>query len=163
MSEETKQAEIDPTRLKTIKVVRNGGRVRLETSTAEHTIVQDGKKDIGGVDAGMRPMELFLASLAGCTSMDVIHILGRMKHEPTKFEVSVEGLRREKVPMIYEHIHLKFEVEGEVEPKNLLRAAHLSHEKYCSVSMMLRDEVRVTFECHLNGELLEDTPASAES
>lgn len=151
----------DPDRVKRIKVVRTGGRVRLETSTPDgHLIVQDGKKDLGGVDAGMRPMELFLASLAGCTTMDVIHILGRMKHEPTKLEVAVEGYRRVEVPRIYEQIHLKFEVEGDVAPKNLLRAAHLSHDKYCSVSMMLRDEVKVTLEIYLNGELIEDTRES---
>lgn len=144
--------------VKTVKVVRTGGRVRLEASDPRgHVVVQDGKDAIGGVDAGMRPMELFLASLAGCTSMDVIHILGKMKHEPTRFEVAVEGHRRTEVPMIFEHIHLRFDVEGEVLEKNLSRAAHLSHEKYCSVSKMLSDEVRITFELHLNGELLEDT------
>lgn len=144
--------------LKRLELVRTGGRVRLETRDPRgHLIVQDGSEDLGGTDAGMRPMELLLAALAGCTCMDIIHILGKLKHEPDRFSVVIEGRRREQVPMIYEHIHLRIEVEGDVVAKNFSRAAHLSHEKYCSVSMMLRDEVRVTFELHLNGELIEDT------
>lgn len=116
------------------------------------TVELDGPPKIGGSDAAMRPMELFLASLGGCAAMDVVHILNRQRQKLTALRIVAEGRRADAVPAVYEAIHLRFEAEGEVDRKKLDRAVTLSVEQYCSVRSMLKDDIEVTHSATLNGE-----------
>ena len=70
-------------------------------------VVLDGPEKYGGTGAGMRPMEMFLASLAGCASIDVVLILEKQKHTLTSLRVSVEGTRADAIPAVYESVHLR--------------------------------------------------------
>lgn len=100
---------------------------------------------------GIRPVELLLHALAGCSGMDVISILGKMKQPVQKFWIEVEGDRATEHPKVFTKIHLKYCFTGSgLDPKNIEKAIHLSHEKYCSVSAMLSKacEITSTFEIY---------------
>ena len=104
----------------------------------------DGPPSLGGEDKGVRPMEMILMGLAGCSSMDLILILGKQRQKPEGIEVTVKGTRVDEVPAVYSDIHMHFEVSGEVDEKKLQKAADLSVEKYCSVVKMLQNSVNIT-------------------
>ncbi len=90
------------------------------------------------------PMELFLVSLAGCTSMDIIWILERQRQIIHNLEVSIEGIRRREDPKYYETINLEFILSGlNIRENAVEKAIGLSKDKYCSVLAMLNDSVKV--------------------
>jgi putative redox protein len=107
-------------------------------------VVMDASEQFGGKNAGPRPMEMLLLSLAGCTSMDVISVL-RKKREPVEgYEVRVSAGRAEEHPKVFTEIHVEHVVTGNVKEESLARAIELSETKYCSVRAMLRPETRMT-------------------
>jgi putative redox protein len=90
------------------------------------------------------PMELFLIALAGCTAMDVQWIMSKERQDVDRFEISVNGKRREEDPQYYEVIDLDYFIGGRNVTKNAVeRAIRLSQEKYCSVRAMLKGNVRL--------------------
>lgn len=114
-------------------------------SGSGHAIVIDGSPDIGGRDIGMRPMELMLLSLGGCSGMDVLHILRKARQDVTDCEVEIRGTRADDHPKVFTDIHLHFIVTGhELADRQVARAVALSAEKYCSVSKMLQASVTIT-------------------
>lgn len=108
-----------------------------------HTITVDGPAALGGMDTGMRPMELFLQALAGCSGVDVVMILSKGKQQVERMRIEVEGRRADAVPAVFTHITMTFVVSGDVAQNKLDRAVALSLEKYCSVAKMLGPEVVV--------------------
>jgi putative redox protein len=90
------------------------------------------------------PMELFLVSLAGCTAMDVQWIMDKQRQKVDRFEVSVNGTRREDDPSYYNKIDLEYVLTGEKIRKDAVeRAIRLSQEKYCSVKAMMKENVKI--------------------
>ena len=107
-------------------------------------IVFDGSPDIGGKNKGLRPMQGVAASLAACSSIDVLYILRKQKLVPELYEVEINAKRKEdEVPAVFESIHLKFKFKG-VPIDKAERAVELSVSKYCSVSRMLEHSVEIT-------------------
>ena len=104
----------------------------------------DGPPSIGGENKGVRPMEMVLMGLAGCSSMDLLLIVGKQRQNPEDVEVTVKGVRVDAVPAVYSDIHMHFEVSGEVDEKKLQKAVDMSVEKYCSVAKMLEPTVKIT-------------------
>jgi len=97
--------------------------------------------------AGMRPMELLLVALAACTAYDVVAIMEKRRTPLKRYRVEVEGTRAETHPKRYTHIRLRHVASGPgVTEKALMRAARLSHEKFCSVSATLNAEIEVEVE-----------------
>jgi len=101
--------------------------------------------DVGGPSGGS-PMELLLAGVAGCTAMDVVNILQKMRQPMTGLEVAVCGTRAADYPMVYTDVNVTYIVKGEgVDPEAVERAIALSHETYCSASIMVeRSGARLT-------------------
>lgn len=98
---------------------------------------------------GCSPTETLLLSVAGCLSIDVVHILRKMRCEVTAYEVEAEGTRREEPPQYYTSMDLLIKISGEgITPKKIERAIALSREKYCSVYHSLRDDIEynITYE-----------------
>ena len=115
-------------------VAESGFHVNMDTSV-----------DNGGSDQGVRPMELVLIALGGCTSMDVISILAKKRQEVTAFEIRLHGDRAQEHPHVYTDITLEYVVTGHhVDPAAVARAIELSETKYCSVSAMLQKAAKVT-------------------
>jgi putative redox protein len=101
------------------------------------------------------PMELILMGTAGCSSIDIIHILKKQNLVVQDLYVEVEGLRTDTDPKVFHTIKLLVKLEGEIPPNKAKRAAQLSFEKYCSVSKMLDQTVDIQYQVELNGELVE--------
>jgi len=108
-------------------------------------VPMDGPEDLTGSNAGVRPIELFLIGLGGCTGMDVISILQKKRVALDDFEIEIDAERAEEHPKIYTKIHLKYIVYGaNIKPNDVERAIDLSEEKYCSATAMLRPTVDIT-------------------
>jgi len=115
------------------------------TNSAGQRCLVDGPPDLGGQGEGVRPMEMVLLALAGCSALDVIHILEKQQKEPLgDLKVTVRGERADAVPAVYTDIALHFAARGPVSPAKLERAVKLSMEKYCSVAHMLMKSVNIT-------------------
>ncbi|MFO7614558.1 MAG: OsmC family protein [Bacteroidales bacterium] len=113
-------------------------------------ILLDADPAVGGENQGPRPKPLTLASLAGCTGMDVISILKKMRIEPVYFNISVEGELTEEHPKYYHKIHLVYELKGEgVDYDKVEKAVNLSQERFCGVSAMLRFGAEITHEIRI--------------
>ena len=105
----------------------------------------DGSVKIGGQDLGPSPMELVLMAAGGCSSMDVLSILKKMKQEVQDYKVEVEGERdSEAIPSVFTSIHIHFILKGDLNSTKVDRAIELSMDKYCSVTHMLRSTVKIT-------------------
>jgi putative redox protein len=109
-----------------------------------HALVLDGAPENGGRNLGMRPMEMMLLGLAGCTAFDVVLILGRGREDVTDCVVEVEAERAPVDPKVFTRIALHYVVTGRgLSPTKVERAIALSKEKYCSASIMLGRAVEI--------------------
>ena len=110
-----------------------------------HGLVIDGPSDIGGRNLGVRPMELILLGVGGCSAMDVIHILKKSRQDVDDVVIELKGERADTDPKVFTDIHLHFKVMGEgLNERHVARAVQLSAEKYCSASIMLQASVNIT-------------------
>ncbi len=110
-----------------------GMRFIAETDT--HSIILE--SGYLGEQKAPAPMEAFLMSLGGCTGMDVVSILRKMRAEPKKFEIYIEAERASEHPRVYTHVKLKYYFEG-TDYEKAKKAVELSQNRYCPVSAMLR-------------------------
>ena len=110
-----------------------------------HLLTMDGAPDGGGRNLAPRPMETLLAGAGGCTAYDVVLILQRGRHDVTGCQVKATAERAPQDPKVFTKLHLHFTVTGRgVSPTAVERAIALSHEKYCSATVMLGKTAEVT-------------------
>jgi len=115
-----------------------------------HTLVMDGAPDAtrpenGGLNLAPRPMETVLAGTGGCTAYDVVLILKRGRHDVRGCSVKLTSERSENDPKVFTQIHMHFTVTGNHIPESAVeRAIAMSHEKYCSASIMLGKTATIT-------------------
>ena len=110
-----------------------------------HLLVMDGAADGGGRNLAPRPMETVLAGTAGCTAYDVVLILKRGRHDVTGCRVKVTSERAATDPKVFTRIHMHFSVSGQaLAEAAVARAIQMSHEKYCSASIMLGKTAEIT-------------------
>ncbi len=124
------------------------GRAFLGESGSGHGIVMDGAPEAGGRNLGIRPMELLLVGMAGCTAFDVVHILEKGREPVTGCEVNAEAARATDEPKVFTGVHVRYTVTGKGLARDKVeRAVALSHEKYCSASVMFaRSGAKITKE-----------------
>ncbi|MTH51896.1 OsmC family peroxiredoxin [Bacillus mangrovi] len=122
-------------------------------SPSGHEIKMDAGQESGGVNSGPRPTELLLHAVAGCTGIDIILILKKMRLEPVNFQMEVEGVRAEDHPKRFTNVHIHYVLEGDLPEEKVAKAVKLSVDKYCSVSHSLNAEIKVT--CSINGKAVE--------
>ena len=123
------------------------GKMAFETEMDGHKLVLDAAPQVGGEDLGMRPKKLMLTALAGCTGMDVISILKKMKIEPDEFNVRVDGELTDEHPMHYKSMKIIYEFKGDNLPEDKLKKAiELSQDKYCGVSAVYRKAMELSYE-----------------
>jgi len=114
------------------------GAMFLGESGSGHSVIMDGPEDHGGRNMGIRPMEMLLLGLGGCSSFDVMSILKKTRQKVSDCRVEIEAERADAVPAIFTKIHLHFVVQGQdLKEAQVKRAVELSAEKYCSASIML--------------------------
>jgi putative redox protein len=116
-----------------------------------HEIMLDASEKVGGENRGPRPKPLMLAALAGCTGMDVVSILKKMRVEVEDFNVSVEGDLTEEHPKQFSKMHVVYEFKGKDLPMDKLKkAVNLSEERYCGVSATYRQAMEITSEIKIS-------------
>jgi len=118
-----------------------------ETELFGHKLIMDAGKENGGDDTGTRPKVLMLTALAGCTGMDVVSVLKKMRVEIEDLQIIVEGDLTEEHPKYYERMHVIYQFKGKNLPiEKLEKAVNLSEEKYCGVSALYKKAIPVTTE-----------------
>ena len=129
----------------TIDWVAASGMAFVAETGSGHLIAMDGAPDGGGRNLAPRPMETVLAGTGGCTAYDVVLILKRGRHDVTGCRVEVSAERAPVDPKVFTRIHMHFTISGRnLNAEAVARAVALSHEKYCSASIMLAKTVAIT-------------------
>jgi len=114
-------------------------------SGSGHSVVMDGAPEYGGRDLGIRPMEMLLLGVGGCTAFDVVSILKKSRQAIVDCEVKVDSDRAEEVPKVFTRIHIHFIVSGNnLDPAKVENAVRLSADKFCSASKMLEKAAKFT-------------------
>jgi putative redox protein len=128
-----------------IEIERVNDKVHLEAKNEQGVVVQmDGSPEIGGQDLGARPMQLVLMALGGCTSMDMLSMLSKMREQVKAYKVTVNAERATEHPMVFTKIHIHYILEGNLKKENVEKAINLSMDKYCSVTHMLNKTAVIT-------------------
>ena len=110
-----------------------------------HRVTMDVAPEVGGRNLGLRPMEMMLLGLGGCTAIDVLHMLRKGRQPITDMRVELDAERADDVPKVFTRIHLHFVLTGAgLDPHKIERAINLSASKYCSASMMLNKTAEMT-------------------
>jgi putative redox protein len=126
------------------------GDMSFETELDGHKLIVDADENVGGHNLGMRPKKLMLTALAGCTAMDVISLLKKMRVEPEVFNVRVDGTLTDEHPKYYKSMHIVYEFKGDNLPLDKLqKAIELSQEKYCGVSALYQKAIPITYEIRI--------------
>ena len=124
-------------------------------SASGHSVVMDGPAEFGGQNLGVRPMEMLILGLGGCSSFDVILILKKSRQQVEHCEVELDYDRAEENPKVYTRIHMHFIVSGrDLDERKVEKAISLSAERYCSASIMLGKTADIThdFEIRETGQ-----------
>ena len=127
------------------------GAMGFETNLDGHKLKVDALPVVGGNDSGVRPKTLMLVALGGCTAMDVVSILKKMRVELTGFNVGVEANVTEEHPKHYDDMKIIYEFSGNnLDEAKLKKAIDLSMERYCGVSVVYRKAMPVNYEIVIN-------------
>ena len=122
-------------------------------SESGHEVILDGPEELGGKSLGMRPMEMMLIGMGGCTSFDVVTILKRSRQQITGCIAEIEAVRADAIPKVFTSIHIHFLIKGiDLQKKAVERAVELSANKYCSASIMLGKSVKITHDFVISEE-----------
>jgi putative redox protein len=120
-------------------------------SESGHSVIIDGSPEIGGRNLGVRPMEMILMGLGGCTTMDILTILRKKRQNITDCVIEIDSQRQDTIPKIFSKIHLNFIITGDnLNEKHVQQAVKLSVEKYCSVYAMLKNSVEISYDYEIN-------------
>ena len=121
------------------------GMLMVGKSHSGHSITMDGPIEIGGENLGVRPMEMLLLGVAGCTMIDVVTTLQKMRQDLSHCETKISAERANEHPKVFTDIHIHFIVKGKnLDSKKVDKAISLSAEKYCSASIMLGKTANIT-------------------
>ncbi|HIB31110.1 MAG TPA: OsmC family protein [Candidatus Thioglobus sp.] len=127
------------------------GMMMVGESASGHAIVMDGPEEMGGNNLGVRPMEMLLLGMGGCTTVDVISTLKKMRENVSNCRVEISAERADEHPKVFTGIHMHFVIEGEnLNEKKIAKAVSLSADKYCSASIMLGKTATVTHDFSIN-------------
>ena len=135
------------------KVTWINGRAFLGESGSGHAVVMDGAPEAGGRNIGVRPMEMMLLGLGGCTAFDVVMILEKSREKITGCEVDMEATRASEDPKVFTDVKMIYTFKGkDLKPASVERAVKLSAEKYCSASKMFEMTAKITHEWKIINE-----------
>lgn len=123
------------------------GKMQFQAHVGNHSITLDGSPEVGGEDAGARPKPLMLVALAGCSGMDVVSLLKKMRVNYDSLEIKVEGNLTEGVPAYYDAMHVIYLFTGSNLPMDKIeKAVKMSMDTYCGVAQVYKKALPVTYE-----------------
>jgi len=127
--------------------------------TSGHTVRLDSSPESGGANFGVRPMQMLLMGLGGCSGMDIVSILNKQRQTIEGFHMTIDGQRETgKEPTLWEVVHIHFALKGPIDPDKAKKACELSMDKYCSVAATLREaRCTITWEVSVNDETAYST------
>ncbi len=126
------------------------GGMAFETQIGNHKIVVDADPSFGGEEKGPKPKPLVLNALTGCTGMDVVSLLKKMRVEFKGLEINIDAEMTEEHPKYYNKIHLTYVIKAnEADRAKVEKAVNYSQERYCGVSLMLSKAAELTYEIDL--------------
>jgi putative redox protein len=130
-----------------IELSRLNEGFHMEARNEQGSVVHmDASPDIGGENLGLRPMQMLLAAMGGCSAIDIITILKKQRQELKDLKVTITGEReKDAVPSLYTEIHAHFRLFGKLDPEKAEKAVSLSVEKYCSVARTLEKTATITY------------------
>jgi putative redox protein len=111
-----------------------------------HAVIMDSAEKVGGADSAARPLEVLLCALGGCSGMDVVSILGKMRTPPSRFSIEIDDERAPDYPKAITKLHLVYRISGDVPEENVKKAIDLSLSKYCPVANSLAGVAEITSE-----------------
>jgi putative redox protein len=117
-----------------------------------HVSAMDAGVEFGGADSAATPKELLLNAMMGCSGMDVVSMLQKMRCPLESFEMSAEAQKNEHYPIYLKNIHITYTGKGSTTPEQFIKAVSSSMNKYCGVSYMISKSSSVTYTLHLNGQ-----------
>lgn len=129
-----------------VELRRLNDAVHFEAANEDGVRVHiDGSPDAGGTNQGMRPMQMLLAAMGGCSAIDLVNILKKQKQDLMDIKITVTG-EREKgaVPSLYTEVHAHYKLFGNIDKDKAAKAVALAVEKYCSVAKTLEKTAKVT-------------------
>lgn len=136
--------------------IKWNGKMSFSTEVDGHEIKMDAKTESGGEGTGPRPKPFILVALGGCTGMDIASMLTKMRVEFDTLNVKVDGDLTEEHPKHYYQILVTYELTGkDINLEKVKKAVHLSEEKYCGVSYMLKQALKISNKIVINGEVQE--------
>ncbi len=139
--------------MKCVTKIKWLGKMAFDAELDDHHFTLDANPQVGGQNKGPRPKGLLLSGLAGCTGMDVVSILKKMKIDNFEFEINVEADTTEEYPKVYKTIILNYIFKGENLPiAKVKRAVELSETRYCGASAMLGKAAKMVSKIIVNGE-----------
>jgi putative redox protein len=139
-----------------IEIKRLDDAFHLEATNEEGRSVEiDGAEKIGGSNKGMRPMQMLLSSLGGCSAIDVILILKKQRQPVDDIRITITAERQvDQTPSLFEKVHVHFQLYGELSESKVQRAVSLSMDKYCSVARILEKTAKISW----SYEIIEGLP-----
>ncbi|HKJ40917.1 MAG TPA: OsmC family protein, partial [Sunxiuqinia sp.] len=121
--------------------------MQFDAEVSGHKVVMDATPEVGGNDIGARPKQLMMAALAGCTGMDVISMLKKMRVKVDEFDIDIEADMTEEHPKHYYKVHIIYKFKGQdLDEAKLKKAVDLSQDRYCGVSFTYRQTMDLTYE-----------------
>jgi putative redox protein len=123
------------------------GKMVFEGKTESgHSVLMDAKPEFGGEERGPRSMELLMVALGGCTGMDVVSILKKMRVDLESMTVNIDSEQATEHPKVFTKINIEYSFTGKnIKEENVKKAIELSREKYCSVSAMLKEKAEIIY------------------
>ena len=133
------------------KVVQVSGITFIGKAQSNHWITMDGPEEFKGSNAAIRPKELILTALGGCSGSDVASILAKMRQNVMRFEIDLKAEVASEHPKVFTSIKMNFRFWGkDLEQAKIEKAINISHERYCSVSAMLKKSVDISYTYKIN-------------
>ncbi|MFZ4713794.1 MAG: OsmC family protein [Bacteriovoracaceae bacterium] len=134
----------------------------MQFSCNNHGILTtiDAASEFGGKEAGPTPKELILNAMMGCTAMDVVSMLKKMRQDISEFNMTIETEKTTQHPIHFKTACLNFNLKGNIEVEKLIKAVDSSLSKYCGVNYMISKSCKITFKVTLNDQLIKEGPVT---
>lgn len=129
---------------------KSRGNMAFTSDIHNHHVVMDAYKEVGGNDEGPTPKTLLLSALSGCTGMDVVSLLKKMRVDYDEFQIDVTGTLTDEHPKYYNKIHLEYSfVASKLDKAKINKAVSLSQERYCGISHMLSQAAELSYSINI--------------